>query len=269
MRPYRVEKVVDQDDVVRLVEICKQHVGKGDEYTILDQRTDEGEKATTGQCRVCVLCSEERVRYLESHNEAIIVVKDSAIAKPDLQLLKRVVTQIMEKCGFGAHQLREVELIGTPPQAPVQRKHRDSRFNHSTVFLYLTSSLSTYLAKGSESHPFGVDLEELDYHQMPMQVGDALVNHSMWPHGGPGNSGREWRFICSCRLRWTKRRCHIGRTKRWCGSKLDYVFVCVLVLDLDLPFSRASDRCPQVNEVMLSHTHTYIHTHTHTHTHFF
>ena len=149
---------------------------------------------TTGQSRILVLCSRERSDYLKEYNGAHLEVPTRKMKSEQVEVLNRVVDSVTSSLELPSAILREVEFLGTPPNSNPQKKHRDSKYNLLTVFLYLNSSLSTWLA--TKPHlDCGVDIQEVGYYRTNVDKGDVVVNHSMWPHGGPGNEGSEWRYV--------------------------------------------------------------------------
>jgi len=103
----------------------------------------------------------------------------------------------------GFPRLLELEFIYTPPGAPQQLPHADTRLNVITAMSSLTAKerlghvgKSTFYAQNfkdvfDEEH--WDDMREYTYKQftLPTRVPSMTISHGAWPHHGPGNLSKK------------------------------------------------------------------------------
>jgi hypothetical protein len=103
----------------------------------------------------------------------------------------------------GFPRLLELEFIYTPPGAPRQLPHADTRLNVITCMSSLTAKegrghvgKSTFYAENfkdvfAEEH--WDDMREYTYKQftLPTRVPSMTISHGAWPHHGPGNTSKK------------------------------------------------------------------------------
>jgi hypothetical protein len=102
----------------------------------------------------------------------------------------------------GFPRLLELEFLYTPPGAPPQLAHADTRLNVITVLFSLTSTevqkhvgKSTFYAQNFKEvfdAGDGDDMRNYKYTQfsLPKGVPSITISHGAWPHHGPGNKSR-------------------------------------------------------------------------------
>ena len=104
----------------------------------------------------------------------------------------------------------ETEAFRTPAGAGAQDAHQDSRFHIGNVGIDVSAlhehlyggkpmtKLSTWVARPSTTDLSFKCTDAIQYEQLPVPPGNpgyALAFHSAWPHNGPGNAGKEPRFV--------------------------------------------------------------------------
>jgi hypothetical protein len=101
----------------------------------------------------------------------------------------------------GYPMLHETECMMTPIGAEKQDAHADTRFNIVSAFINLCicPGNSTWSAtkESFTSSKSGQHMNTLNYVQVPLAEDkvEVYINHSAWPHHGPGNKSDQVRYV--------------------------------------------------------------------------
>jgi hypothetical protein len=159
-----------------------------------------GQGGNSGQARLLLLPTQDHLQRLtmDSKYQASDSIKGAIFGYNDLnkdviEVFEQVVANVVKQVPYLEGRLcKHREIISTPPGAPPQTPHADSRQEHpffNVVVPLQKKAGSTFVPvewRGQENNEWS----DIKYHQPEIPERGALGFNSTMPHFGPGNKRR-------------------------------------------------------------------------------